>query len=103
MYKRDKILAMNYEFLGRLTPGEIEKNIVKNIKARRKKLKLSQVKLSEKSGVSLGSVKRFEQTGEISLRSLIKIAIALDCEEDLNQLFTQKVFASIEEVLDEID
>ena len=40
----------------------------------RKKAKLSQSLLAEKSGVSLGSIKRFEQTGKISFESLLKLA-----------------------------
>lgn len=53
------------------------------------------------SGVSLGSLKRFEQSGEISLQSLTKIAIALDVENELEGLFDNVPFASIEEVINE--
>lgn len=66
----------------------------------RKKDKLSQQRLSEKSGVSLGSVKRFESTGKISLTSLIKIAIALHCEDELISLFEAPPPRSIEEIID---
>ncbi len=65
----------------------------------RKRRKLSQKKLSEKSGVSLGSVKRFEQSGEISLLSLTKIAIALDIQEELEHLFEDVPPLSIEEII----
>ena len=54
-----------------------------------------------RSGVSLGSVKRFEQSGEISLQSLSKIAIALGVEDELLNLFDDVPFASIEEVINE--
>ena len=54
-----------------------------------------------RSGVSLGSLKRFEQSGEISLQSLTKIAIALDVENELEDLFNNVPFASIEEVINE--
>ncbi len=53
------------------------------------------------SGVSLGSLKRFEQSGEISLQSLTKTAIALDVENELEDLFNNVPFASIEEVINE--
>ena len=39
----------------------------------RKKAGLSQVELAERSGVSLGSIKRFENSGQISLESLLKL------------------------------
>ena len=45
--------------------------------------------------------KRFEQSGEISLQSLTKIAIALDVENELEDLFNNVPFASIEEVINE--
>lgn len=61
--------------------------LVKRVKAARKKKKLTQRQLAERTGVSYGSIRRFEQTGEISLLSLVKIANALDCLEDFNELF----------------
>lgn len=51
--------------------------------------------------MSLGSIKRFERTGEISLSSLIKIAFALGCEDDFEELFAKRGYASIQEVIDE--
>lgn len=71
------------------------------MRERRKEKKLSQVQLSQRSDVSLGSLKRFEGTGEVSLSSLIKIAFALGCENDFDQLFSKKGYSSIREVIDE--
>ena len=65
----------------------------------RKRRKISQKELAAKSGVSLGSLKRFEQTGEISLQSFTKLAIALEVEGELEALFSEVPFDSIEEVL----
>ena len=81
------------------TPTEIIKNLVLKIQDRRKKLKISQVELAQKSGVSLGLIKRFESKYEISLSSLIKIAIALDLDKDFDNLFNQKIYKSIDEVI----
>ena len=78
---------------------EINNEIASNVQRLRKRKKISQQELAEKSGVSLGSIKRFEQTGEISLQSLTKIAIALRAEEELESLFTNANFESIEEIL----
>ncbi|MCL2024390.1 MAG: helix-turn-helix domain-containing protein [Coriobacteriia bacterium] len=61
---------------------------------------LSQQRLAAKSGVSLGSIKRFERVGEISLTSLIKVAFALECEDDLTHLFAQNYYTSIQEIID---
>jgi transcriptional regulator with XRE-family HTH domain len=65
------------------TLSEIKNIIANNVKNRRKELKLSQQELASNSNVSLGSLKRFENKHEISFSSLVKIAIALDCENDL--------------------
>lgn len=81
------------------TPGEIDKIIAERIRNIRKRRKISQKRLSEKSGVSLGSVKRFETSGEISLISLTKIAIALDISSEMEELFKEVPFLSIEEII----
>ncbi len=90
---------MNNFLFNQKTPTEIIKNLVLKIQDRRKKLKISQVELAQKSGVSLGSVKRFESKYQISLSSLIKIAIALDLDKDFDNLFNHKSYTSIDEVI----
>lgn len=62
---------------------EINNDIAQKIVRLRKRKKITQKQLAARSGVSLGSLKRFEQNGEISLQSLTKIAIALDVENEL--------------------
>ena len=86
-------------FFNPKTPNDIAHELVEKIKQHRKKLKISQAQLASKSGVSLGSIKRFESKYEISLNSLIKILIALNLEQDLGNLFTQKNYTSIDEVI----
>ena len=81
------------------TWSEINIGIAKRIVLLRKRKKITQKELAIKSGVSLGSIKRFEQFGEISLQSLTKIAISLDIENELEDLFTEVPFTSIEEVI----
>ncbi|MDR1453334.1 MAG: helix-turn-helix transcriptional regulator [Candidatus Margulisbacteria bacterium] len=68
----------------------IKRELVDRVRARRKEQKISQQKLAERSGVSFGSVKRFERFGEISLVSLLKVAQALGCESDFAYLFKEK-------------
>ena len=80
---------------------EINNDIAQKIVRLRKRKKITQKQLAARSGVSLGSLKRFEQSGEISLQSLTKIAIALDVEIELEVLFINVPFASIEEVINE--
>ena len=83
--------------LDRKTYKEIDFDIAKRIIKLRKRRKISQRDLALKSSVSYASIKRFEQTGEISLSSLTKIAIALDVDKQLDNLFDNVPFNSIEE------
>ena len=69
-------------------PHEVMLEISSREKKLRKKQKLTQAELAKKAGVSLGSLKRFEQTGEISLSALLKIARFLDVLNDFNLIFT---------------
>ena len=80
---------------------EINNDIAQKIVRLRKRKKITQKQLAARSGVSLGSLKRFEQSGEISLQSLTKITIALDVENELEGLFDNVPFASIEEIINE--
>ena len=79
----------------------INKDIASRVRERRKEAKLSQLELAGRSGVSFGSVKRFENTGEISLSSLVKIAFALGYEDDFSKLFIRKNYQSIQDVINE--
>ncbi len=83
------------------TPEEIDLALAKRLGAIRKRRGLSQQALSEKSNVSYGSIKRFETTGQISLISLTKLCVALDCVDEIRNLFTRVEYQSIEEVLRE--
>lgn len=66
---------------------------------RRKELGLTQAQVSGKAGMSLASYKRFEQKGLIAFDALIRIAIALGCEDDFDKLFSKRGYSSIEEVI----
>ena len=83
------------------TPEELDLSLARRLKGIRKRRGWSQQQLSERSNVSYGSLKRFESTGQISLLSLTKLAVALGCEGELRELFTNVTYRNIEEVLRE--
>ena len=72
------------------TPNTIMQNLKDNFKQKRLSLNLTQEGLSNKSGVSLGSIKRFETIGQISLESLLKLAFILDCLNDFQNIAVVK-------------
>ena len=61
------------------SPVDVLNKTAATFKQKRLLLKLTQQGLAKRSGVSLGSIKRFEQTGDISYRSLLRLALVLDC------------------------
>lgn len=81
------------------TAEEIDMALAKRVRNIRRRRSISQEKLSAMSGVSYGSIKRFETSGQISLLSLTKIAMALDLTEEIRSMFTQVTYRSIEEVI----
>lgn len=70
------------------TPHEMTEYLAKRVKAKRLSMNLSQQTLSARSGVSYGVLKKFEHTGQISLESLLKLALSLDALEGFYALFT---------------
>lgn len=83
------------------TAEEINLDLAKRVRNIRRRRDISQEGLSKMSGVSYGSIKRFETTGNISLVSLTKIAMALDMIDEIKSLFTRVAYRSIEEVINE--
>lgn len=86
------------DFVDYLTEEKVVENLVNRVIARRKELKISQKDLAFKSVVSYGSIRRFETTGEISLKSLIQIAKVLNSLEDFNKLFVHTQITNLKDI-----
>ncbi|MFP5438931.1 MAG: helix-turn-helix domain-containing protein [Bacteroidia bacterium] len=63
------------------------KELAVKIQQLRKNNSISQLELSKRSGVSFGSLKRFENSGQISLESLLKLAYFFNRLEDFTPVF----------------
>ena len=70
-----------------LTARDTQEAIRNAAQRKRKSLGWSQVELSERSGVSLGTLKRFERLGEVSLASLLALAEAMEALDAFGDLF----------------
>ena len=86
------------EFVNTPTIQSILASLTERVKLRRKELKMSQKLLAQQSGVTYASIRRFENTGEISLISLLKIAKSLNCLEDFNALFGNRIITNIKDL-----
>ena len=84
------------------TPSEVLRELAVRFKARRLVMDLSQEGLAQRSGVSWSSLKRFERTGLISLASLLRLALVLDCLQDFEKICTDQGRELAETSLDEI-
>lgn len=69
------------------TPTVVMNELVQKVQQLRKVNRISQLELSKRSGVSFGSIKRFETTGQISLESLLKLAYFFNRLEDFTSVF----------------
>jgi transcriptional regulator with XRE-family HTH domain len=77
----EKILSIELK-----TPQDVRQELASRFKARRLSKNLTQEGLAKRSGVSWGSLKRFESTGLIALESLLKVALVLDCLVDFDKV-----------------
>ncbi len=68
------------------SPSEFLKELAQKIRILRKGNHLSQEELAERSGVSLGSLKRFERTGKVSLESFLKLLLILGRLNEMDKL-----------------
>ncbi|KEQ17015.1 helix-turn-helix domain-containing protein [Endozoicomonas numazuensis] len=87
--------------LSLLTPTDVQEQLAAAVIARRKAKKWSRQTLAERSSVPASTIKKFEATGQISLRQFILLWQAVDQLENLISLTkeTKAMPASINEVL----
>lgn len=69
------------------TAADVREAIRLAARSRRIALSLTQADLAARSGVPLGTLKRFERMGEVSLSTLLALAEALDALEAFVGLF----------------
>jgi transcriptional regulator with XRE-family HTH domain len=81
------------------TAEERLRELGRNVRDRRIAQGLSQLEISERSGVPLRTWRRLEGQGEGSLKNLVQAAIALRCDDNLALLFPPPAATSMDELL----
>ena len=81
------------------TPELILKSVAERVRLRRLEKNWTQQLLASKTNIPLATYRRFERTGEVSFRSLVKIAFALGMEDDFGELFAKQSYQSVDELL----
>lgn len=87
---------MNEFFLE--TPEHVSRNLADRLKVLRLARGWKQDTLAKRSGVSLGSLRRFEESGKVSLQNLLELAFALNRLEDFVAVFEAPPASSLAEL-----
>ena len=84
------------------TVSKAQEAIAENMRNRRIATGLTQKGLSKRSGVSLATLRKFEQKGIVSVESFLKLAMVLEALEDVVRATEPptRAYSSIDEVLE---
>ncbi len=80
------------------TPEEVSRELAQKTRRLRLFRKWKQVTLVERSGVTLASLRRFERTGQVSLKNLLRLCFALGRLDDFQSVLLQADADSIREL-----
>ena len=80
------------------TPETVSRTLASRIKALRLARGWKQATLAQRSGVSLASLRRFEESGRRSLQHLLALAFALNRLDDFEALFQGSPASSLAEL-----
>jgi len=87
--------------LSLISANDVQQQLALAVRTKRKRAKLSRNALAEKSTVPASTIKKFETTGQISLRQFILLWQCVDSLENLLKLCKEEPYqpSSIDEVL----
>ena len=90
-----------YDLLGIKSPQTQAIELAKRFKMCRKQFKITQKDLASKSGIKYGTIRHFEQTGQISLTALLVLADTLNMLKDFELLFNPEKYIDIRKLANE--
>ena len=70
------------------SPIDVMISVAQRAKALRLEQNITQQELADKVGIAIGTVKRFEKSGEIQFNHLLRIALVLGRLEEFFDIFT---------------
>jgi transcriptional regulator with XRE-family HTH domain len=84
-----------------MTPAKAKRTLADNVRARRLAMDLTQAGLSKRSGVALATLRKFEQSGAVSVDALFKLMFVVGGLDEVIQASapSQTNFSSIDHVL----
>jgi len=82
------------------SPTELTARLGDRIRARRRGLGLTQQESAERAGVAYRTWRRLEDEGKASIEDLVRAALALRCEHELEALFPEPPARTMDELLE---
>lgn len=84
-----------------MTPAKAKRKLADNMRERRLVMNLTQAGLSKRSGVALATLRKFEQSGAVSVDNLFKLMLVVGGLDDLIKASEPNPsnFSSIDDVL----
>lgn len=80
------------------TPDEVTRLLADRLKKRRLEKGITREALQALTGVPKSTIAHFETSSRISLASFVKIAMALGYTDELDKLFTESKYSTMEEM-----
>ena len=93
----DNMLSVLEEYLHN-NADAVSAQIASDFRHRRVEKGLTRDQVAERAGVAVSNVTRFEQKGLISLKNLIKLAMALGYTAEIKNIFAQPKYSTMEEL-----
>lgn len=78
--------------------GNISRQLADDFRHRRVEKGVTREQIAERSGVAISNIVRFEQKGLISLKNLIRLAMALGYTAEVKSIFSQPKYSTMEEL-----
>ena len=97
MVETNNILAILDNYLHD-NPEEIANEKAADYRRRRIEKNQTPEQVSEKSGVAVSNIVRFEQKGLLSRKNLISIAMALKYTSEIRHIFSQQKYSTMAEL-----
>lgn len=76
----------------------ISRQLADDFRHRRVEKGVTREQIAERSGVAISNIVRFEQKGLISLKNLIRLAMALGYTAEVKSIFSQPKYSTMEEL-----
>ena len=71
-----------------ITPADVMLQTAQRAKALRLEQNITQQELADKVGIAIGTIKRFEKSGEIQFNYLLRVALVLGRLDEFSDIFS---------------